>query len=99
MREGLPGSAGILVTLSRFTAAAIAEAGKVGIELVDNDEFIRRLERVRASERCPRCATPMVLGRSPHGWWLRCPRWSQGCAGKRDLGANPGRAVELLLDD
>jgi restriction system protein len=99
MREGLPGKAGILVTLSHFTEPAIAEAAKIGIELVDNRELVRRIEKVRATEPCPICATPMLLDRSQHGWWLRCPGWVAGCAGKRDLGANPGRALDLLLAD
>jgi hypothetical protein len=51
----------------------------------------------RAAEPCPICATPMLLDRSSRGWWLRCPRWANGCAGKRDLGAESGRAVDLLL--
>jgi restriction system protein len=97
MREGLPGKAGIFVTLSRFTEPAVAEAAKLGIELVDNRELLRRIEKVRATEPCPICATPMLLDRSPHGWWLRCPGWANGCKGKRDLGAHPGRALDLLL--
>jgi len=99
MREGLPGKAGIFVTLSGFTEPAIAEAAKLEIELVDNRELVRRIERVRATEPCPTCATPMLLDRSEHGWWLRCPSWADGCAGKRDLSADPGRAVNLLLAD
>ncbi len=99
LREGLPGKAGIFVTLSHFTEPAIAEAAELGIELVDNRELVRRIERVRATEPCPICATPMLLDRSQHGWWLRCPGWADGCAGKRDLGANPGRALDLLLAD
>jgi restriction system protein len=99
MREGFSGDAGILVTLSHFTEQAIAEAAELGIKLVDNRELIRRIERVRATEACPNCAAPMVLDRSKHGWWLRCPGWPDGCPGKRDLGADPGRALDLLLAD
>ena len=55
MREGLRGDAGIFVTLSHFTEPAIAEAAKLGIELVDNRELARRIERVRATEPCPIC--------------------------------------------
>jgi hypothetical protein len=99
MREGLRGDAGIFVTLSHFTEPAIAEAAKLGIELVDNRELVHRIEKVRATEPCPICATPMLLDRSQHGWWLRCPGWADGCTGKRDLSANPGRAVDLLLAD
>jgi hypothetical protein len=110
MREGLPGNAGILVTLSDFTEAAIAEAAEVGIELVDNRELVRRLERVgatglvrrtedaRAAYPCPRCATPMILDRSAHGWWLRCPRYyEQRCRGEHNLDPDSRRALELLL--
>jgi hypothetical protein len=99
MREGLRGEAGIFVTLSHFTEPAIAEAAKLGGELVDNEELVRRIENVRASEPCPICRTPMLLDRSARGWWLRCPRWADGCAGKRDLGPHPGRALDLLLAD
>jgi HJR/Mrr/RecB family endonuclease len=98
MREGLAGDAGTFVTLSRFTEQATQEASKLGIELVDGAELARRIERVRASEPCPSCGTPMLLDRSARGWWLRCPRWSEGCTGKRDLDSNPGRALDLLLE-
>jgi restriction system protein len=97
MREGLPGGSGTLVTLSEFSDQAVAEAGQIGLELVDGRALSRRLEAVRRAELCPSCETAMLLGRSEHGWWLRCPRWSEGCSGKRDLGPEPGRAVELLL--
>ena len=99
MREGLPGNAGVLVTLSHFTEPAIAEAATVGIKLVDNEELVLRIEKVRASEPCPTCGTAMLLDRSSRGWWLRCPRWAEGCDGKRDLGDDPGQAVGLLLAD
>ena len=39
----------------------------------------------------------MLLGRSSRGWWFRCV--TPGCGGKRDLGRNPGRAVELLTEN
>jgi hypothetical protein len=97
MHEGLRGEDGVFVTLSHFTESAIAEAAEIGIELVDNGELVRRIEKVRATEPCPICATPMLLDRSQHGWWLRCPGWPDGCAGKRDLSADPGRALDLLL--
>jgi restriction system protein len=97
MREGLPGASGTLVTLSEFSDQAVAEAGQIRLELVDGRALSRRLEAVRRAELCPNCETAMLLGRSEHGWWLRCPRWSEGCSGKRDLGSEPGRAVELLL--
>ena len=99
MREGLRGDRGILVTSSRFSEQAIAEAAELGIELVDHRELIRRIEDVRANESCPVCSTPMLLDRSARGWWLRCPRWADGCAGKRDLGGDTGRALALLLGD
>ncbi|MDQ1546395.1 MAG: restriction system protein [Actinomycetota bacterium] len=97
MREGLSGASGTLVTLSSFSEQAIAEAREIGVELVDGRALFRRLEAVRSAELCPNCETVMLLSRSEHGWWLRCPRWREGCSGKRDLGPEPGRAVELLL--
>jgi restriction system protein len=97
MREGLSGASGTLVTLSSFSEQAIAEAREIEVELVDGRALSRRLEAVRRAELCPTCETAMLLGRSEHGWWLRCPRWNEGCSGKRDLGSEPGRAVELLL--
>jgi len=97
MREQIDPHSGMFVTLSRFTEAARSEAEEIGFELVDGDDLARRIERVRASEPCPTCATPMLLDRSRRGWWLRCPRWAQGCAGKRDLGSEPARALELLM--
>jgi HJR/Mrr/RecB family endonuclease len=97
MREGLGGEAGVFVTLSHFTEQAVAEADKLGIELVDNQKLVGRIEHLRATEPCPICATPMLLDRPTHGWWLRCPGWENGCRGKRDLGASPGRALDVLL--
>jgi hypothetical protein len=95
MREKLPSDAGIFVTLSSFTEQARQEAQQAGITLVDNRELYSRIEKVRRSELCPLCKTPMTLGRSQHGWWLRCT--TNGCSGKRDLSADPGRAVDLLI--
>jgi restriction system protein len=97
MREDLPGTSGTLVTLSSFNDQAIAEADAIGLELVDGRALLHRIEHVRRPELCPSCGTPMLLDRSAHGWWLRCPRWSGGCSGKRDLDSEPGRAVGLLL--
>jgi HJR/Mrr/RecB family endonuclease len=110
VRERLPRDAGVLVTSSSFTAAAITEAHALQIELVDGRALLRRLERagatgllrrsvdVRAAYPCPNCAEPMVLDRSMFGWWLHCPRYFQeACRGKRDLGTDPRRALELLL--
>ena len=94
MRESLPPSAGIFVTLSDFGKQARAEAETIGITLIDNHDLYRRIEKVRRSELCPTCGKPMVLARSSHGWWLRCV--ASGCQGKRDLGRDPGRAVDLL---
>jgi hypothetical protein len=94
MREGLPGTAGVFVTLSDFTDAARAEGKQIGLELVDNRDLYARVEKVRAPERCDRCDAPMVLDRSYHGWWFRCV--SPGCGGKRNLSAEAGRAVQLL---
>jgi HJR/Mrr/RecB family endonuclease len=92
--EGLEPGSGVLVTLSEFSRDAITEAARTGIELVDHRALLRRIEQVRGSEPCPLCGQPMILDRSPHGWWLRCRR----CNGKRDLGRDPGGAVDLLLD-
>ena len=94
MREGLPGTSGIFVTLSGFTDQAREEAKHVGLALVDNHDLHTRVERVRRSEPCPMCASSMLLDRSPRGWWFRC--LAPGCTGKRDLGTDPARAVELL---
>jgi hypothetical protein len=96
MREGLPGSGGIFVTLSDFTPQARDEAKKLGLTLMDNHDLYERVEKVRRSEPCPTCGSPMVLDRSQRGWWFRCV--AKGCAGKRDLGNDPARAVELLTD-
>ena len=95
LREGLPGSAGIFVTLSGFTGHARAEARKSGVSLIDGREFYSMIEKARREELCPICQRPMSFDRSPRGWWLRCV--APGCNGKRDLGSEPGRAVELLL--
>lgn len=96
LREGLAGGQGTLATLSRFTAAAVSEAAKTGIELVDGPALLDRLARARRAEPCPACGAPMLLEKSGYGWWLRCPRYP-GCGGKRDLGRRPAHAVELLL--
>jgi hypothetical protein len=96
MREGLPGSSGVFVTLSDFTTQARAEAKSIGLELVDNRDLYARVEKVRRKEPCPLCKDPMVLDRSSRGWWFRCT--APGCAGKRDLGADAARAIELLTD-
>ena len=93
-REGLPGSAGIFVTLSDFTEQARAEAQKIGITLIDNVDLYPRIEKVRRAERCDICHQPMILRLSKHGWWLKCQ--TAGCRGKRDLGPDAGRAVDLL---
>jgi HJR/Mrr/RecB family endonuclease len=94
-RERLKPGAGIFVTLSDFNKQARAEAGKIGITLVDNRDLYSRIERVRRAELCDICQKPMVLSRSSRGWWFRCV--ADGCQGKRDLGSDPGRAVDLLM--
>lgn len=94
MREGLAGSAGIFVTLSDFTEQAKAEARKIGITLADNRDLYSRIEMVRRAEPCDICQKPMILARSSRGWWLRCV--AVGFQGKRDLGRDPARAVDLL---
>lgn len=96
LREGLPGTAGMFVTLSDFTEQARAEAKASGIEVIDNRDLFERVERVRRAEPCAICGRPMVLGRSVHGWWFRCV--TAGCAGKRDLGRDPARAIAIITD-
>lgn len=95
MREGLKGSDGIYVTLSDFSQTAKHEADQLGIITVNGRELFARMEKVRKVEPCPNCRMPMGLDRSARGWWFRCT--PNGCTGKRDLGKEPGRAVELLL--
>jgi restriction system protein len=96
LREGLPGSAGLLVTLSEFTPAAEEEARQAAVALVDHRGVYERVERARRPEPCPRCGAAMRLDRSVRGWWFRCV--TGGCDGKRDLGTDPARAVELLTE-
>jgi HJR/Mrr/RecB family endonuclease len=94
MREKAPGTDGIFVTLSDFSEQAEDEAGRMGITLLDRADLFERVERVRRQEPCPICHRPMLFDRSARGWWFRCV--AQGCPGKRDLGPEAGRAVELL---
>lgn len=94
MRESLPGEAGIFVTLSRFSDQARDEAQQAALTLIDNQSLHERIERIQRQEPCPLCGAPMSLGRSSYGWWFRCT--ARDCSGKRDLGNDPGRAVELL---
>jgi hypothetical protein len=94
MREGLPGTAGIFVTLSDFTDAARVDGKELGLMLVDGRDLYARVEKVRMHELCRICNEPMKLDRSQHGWWFRC--LTPGCPGKRDLSNEPGRAVQLL---
>jgi hypothetical protein len=96
MREGLPGTSGIFVTLSDFGEQAREEATRVGLTLIDNRDLYARVEQVRRNEACPICGLPMLLDRSARGWWFRCV--TSGCQGKRDLGKDPARAVELLTE-
>jgi hypothetical protein len=96
MREGLTGRDGYLVTLSMFTPDALAEAKQVGITTIDGRDLIERVEAVRRKEPCPVCDSSMRLERSTYGWWFRCT--AEGCMGKRDLSADPIRALELLTD-
>ncbi len=93
-REGLATSDGIFVTLSDFGQQARAEAKTMGLELVDGHDLYERAEKVRSPVICEICGGRMVLDRSVHGWWYRCV--TAGCAGKRDLGADPVRALALL---
>ncbi|MES2210547.1 MAG: restriction endonuclease [Chloroflexota bacterium] len=96
VREGLPPGAGIFVTLSDFTTQAREEANTMGLALVDNRDLYARVEQVHRREACPVCSEPMLLDRSGRWWWYRCV--ARGCSGKRDLGNDPGRAVEFLIE-
>lgn len=93
--EKLSPQSGIFVTLSKFSEQAEKEARKVGLELIDSGTLLARIEKVRRGESCPTCGAAMVLDHSVRGWWFRCV--VDGCKGKRDLGNEPGRAVELML--
>ena len=95
MSESLPGSAGVFVTLSTFGEQARQEATRAGLNLIDGRELQSRIEKVRRSEPCPLCGSPMKLDHSRFGWWLRCA--TNGCSGKRDLSDDPGRAVRHLM--
>jgi HJR/Mrr/RecB family endonuclease len=95
LREGLPATAGIFVTLSNFTEQAGTEAHQMGITLIDKRDLYSRMEKARRAEPCPDCQAPMVLSHSDYGWWLRCDQ--RGCRGKRDLGRDTCRALGLLL--
>jgi hypothetical protein len=99
MREGMAGGAGVFVTLSDFTPQARDEAKTLGIELVDGEDLLARVEKVRRAVTCPKpeCKQPMRFGRSPYGWWFHCV--APGCNGKQDLGAEPGKAVALLVEE
>jgi len=92
-RERLQTSDGIFVTLSQFSQQAQDEAKTMGIALVDNCDLHSRIEKVRRAELCDICRKPMRLDHSSQGWWFHCVA---GCPGKRDLGNDPGRAVDLL---
>lgn len=94
LREGLPGNAGVFVTLSDFTEQARAEAKKIGLTLVNGRGLYARMEGARRPKPCPVCRAPMLFSLSPHGWWFRCV--APGCPGKSDVGDDPGRAVEFL---
>jgi len=94
MAEGASGGDGIFVTLSDFTEHAREAARKTGMTLLDRADLFDRVERVRRHEPCPICHEPMLFDRSVRGWWFRCI--TSGCPGKRDLGTDAGRAIELL---
>ena len=96
MREKLLAGDGIFVTLSRFGEQARQEAQDSGLTLIDSGELVSRLEGAQRPEACPECKAPMILDKSVRGWWFRC--LAVGCSGKRDLGSDPGRAVEFLIN-
>jgi len=92
----IEGGDGIFVTLSNFTPAAIEEAGKGRLKLVNGRELYAMIEKARRAEPCPVCGRPMRLDHSVHGWWFRCI--APGCPGKRNLGPDAGRAIEFLTE-
>lgn len=94
LREGTDGAHGDFVTLSGFNKYAQREADSMRMTLVDGRELYQRVEAARRVEPCPSCSSPMLLDRSLHGWWFRCT--AAGCSGKRNLDADPARAVDLL---
>lgn len=94
MRESLTADAGLFVTLSTLTEQARSEATAAGLQVIEGSELYALLERHKQPEPCPLCSAPMLLDKSPLGWWFRCVQ--NGCSGKRDLGDDPERAVELL---
>lgn len=108
LAEGLTGAAGLLVTTSEFTKSAADAAKQLKLEIIDGAALVRRLHGAGATRllepakqpqtpwSCPSCDTPMILSRSQHGWWLRCPAYRAGCNGKRDLGGDPEGALESL---
>ena len=96
MREEMPGNDGIFVTLSDFSEQAREEAKKTGVMLIDRADLFGRVEKARRAEPCPICHSPMLFDRSARGWWFRCV--ADGCEGKRDLGQDAGRALELLSE-
>ena len=65
MREGLPGTSGVFVTLSDFTPQAREEAAKVGLKLMDGRDLYALMERVRRVEACPTCGSAMYWGAQP----------------------------------
>ena len=95
-REGASPNEGIFVTLSDYSRQAQNEAKKMGIGLLDGAALFGRVENVRRQEPCPNCQRPMLFDRSPRGWWFRCV--AEGCSGKRNLGRDAGRAIELLTE-
>ena len=96
LREGINGAHGTFVTLSTFNRYAEEEARRMGMELIDGRQLYERIEAVRRAEPCPVCGQAMTLDRSPHGWWFRCV--TAGCKGKKDLGAEAARVVDLLTE-
>ncbi|HEX3830703.1 MAG TPA: restriction endonuclease [Solirubrobacteraceae bacterium] len=105
LRDGCPGTDGILVTSAAFYPAAIAEAKQLGMQLISGEDLVSRLDQQGASDvlsrgatvawPCPQCAAPMSLAKSGYGWWLRCS--ATACLGKHDLGQDDRVAVERLV--
>jgi len=94
-REKLPSDAGIFVTLSTFNSFAEQEARTLGLTLINGRQLDDLRQRVRRSVPCPICGEPMLFDRSQYGWWFHCV--TGDCKGKRNLGADEGRAIEFLV--
>jgi HJR/Mrr/RecB family endonuclease len=58
LRENLPSTAGVFVTLSNFTTQALAEGKTMGLTLIDGRELFARIERCVAWNPVPYVTCP-----------------------------------------